>query len=92
MPSNHSTPEEEPRPYYVQEALDIGNDILQAIKGLDRDVRAKAPDFFRDVRNKTASICETIRDYNRVSDKQRAALDNMKKGVRRWTHDDEDDD
>lgn len=84
-------PEEEPLHEDVQEALGVGDDILEVITNLDRRVIDKASDFFSSVKKRTWDICATLKRTNDVSDKQRDALDNMKKAVRKWVHDDDEE-
>jgi hypothetical protein len=72
----------------VNEALKLVEEIQSTIEeDITDEVFNKASDFFISVKEKAASIGETIEDKQRVSEKQFDALDRMLAGVRKWLAD-----
>jgi hypothetical protein len=86
-------PEPEPQSEDVKDALGVVADIRYLIEEkFDADVIKRGGDFFTEVLGKAKSIGKTIRSSNRVTENQRAALDNILSGVKKWDHEDDDDD
>jgi hypothetical protein len=85
-------PEEPEVPPDVREALGVVEDIKYTVEKVDEHVREEREDFFGSVVKKAKAIGATIEKTNRVTAGQREALDNMLEGVRKWVHDDEEDD
>jgi hypothetical protein len=76
-----------------EEAVAIATDILYLIDervGDDAKERV-APDFFESVTTKSKSIRRQAM-HNSVTDRQLDSLRNMLRAVKRWVHDDDDDD
>ncbi len=77
-------------PHEVQEALDVGKEILRVIdEDVEERAKLRAADYFESLEDRSKSICETIASRNAVTDNQRNALDNMLAGARKWVHDDD---
>jgi hypothetical protein len=77
----------------VKAAVAVGEEILRVIEDDVRDAaKAKNAAFFEGVEEKAKAICDSIGRFNRVSEGQRVALDNMLTAVKKWVHGGRDDD
>lgn len=78
-------------PAEVQEALDVGLEITRVIEeDIDDHTKVKHDDYFESCAERAEAICATIHKKNTVTENQRAALDNILAGLRKWVHDDDD--
>jgi len=79
-PSQSQSP---PLDHDVTQALDQCNEIQSTISELPE----AGFEFGESVSKRVTGIAETIEQTNRVTPKQRQALDNMQSGVEAWIHD-----
>lgn len=71
----------------VEEALELGQEILDMIEEMDDDTKDRGCDFFVSVEEKVTDMLNTIEENDRCSDGQMTALENMRDGVARWIRD-----
>lgn len=67
-----------------RQAIEVADQIVEAIEELDDATRERGGDFFASVEERTRGIRDSITLRKTCTAKQLAALENMLDGVRRW--------
>lgn len=76
-------------PPEVKEALSIGLEIIRVIEEDINDLtKYDHEEFFNSVLDKAKGISKTIKTNNKVTERQRNALENLLTAVQKWVHDD----
>jgi hypothetical protein len=70
-----------------EDAAEQCQTIYDKIEDADGDIWDKAYEFFESIQSKVKDMKESIEGSRKVTDGQKAALDNMEAGVDRWLND-----